>query len=108
MQHINNIRFPYARARHTLRERFVPGEGKHTMPHIPLALSQPWLRIGQWGCHLRQLRELALLAFQVRNERRSLHGLDDRALEDLGFSRSDVDGESCRAFWDLPSDRTCT
>jgi uncharacterized protein YjiS (DUF1127 family) len=75
------------------------------MPHISLALSRPWLSVTQWGRRVRQLRNVALLALQVRNERRTLRGLDDRALNDLGFSRGEADGESHRAFWDLPANR---
>ena len=76
------------------------------MSNIPLALSRPWLCVAPWGGRLRHLRNSVLLAVQVRNERRALRALDERALKDLGVSRSVADGESGRAFWDLPVDRT--
>jgi uncharacterized protein YjiS (DUF1127 family) len=76
------------------------------MSNIPLALSRPWSRVAPWGGGLRQLRNKLLLALQVRSERRTLQELDERTLADLGFSRSAARGESRRALWDLPRDRT--
>jgi uncharacterized protein YjiS (DUF1127 family) len=76
------------------------------MSNIPLALSRPWSCVAQWGGGLRQLRNKVLFALQVHNERRTLMDLDARALADLGFSRDAARGESRRALWDLPHDRT--
>jgi uncharacterized protein YjiS (DUF1127 family) len=45
------------------------------------------------------------LALQVRNERRALRELGDAGLKDIGLTRSDVDAEGARSFWDLPIDR---
>jgi uncharacterized protein YjiS (DUF1127 family) len=42
---------------------------------------------------------------QIARERRSLRALDDRALRDLGLTRTDVEREALRPFWDIPSDR---
>jgi uncharacterized protein YjiS (DUF1127 family) len=75
------------------------------MSNISLALSRPWLRV-PWGSRLRHLGNTVFLAVQVHSERRALSALDERTLKDLGLSRSTADGESRRAFFDLPVDRT--
>lgn len=36
-------------------------------------------------------------------QRRQLAKLDDRALQDIGVSRSEADQEASRMFWDAPS-----
>ncbi len=38
----------------------------------------------------------------VRRQRRALKALDDRALEDIGVTRTEAEAEARRAFWDAP------
>jgi uncharacterized protein YjiS (DUF1127 family) len=45
------------------------------------------------------------LALEVRRERQMLLNLDDRALKDIGLSRSQVWAEACRSLWEVPCDR---
>jgi uncharacterized protein YjiS (DUF1127 family) len=45
------------------------------------------------------------LAIEVRRERRTLLSLDDRALKDIGLSRSQAWAEACHSLWDIPRDR---
>jgi uncharacterized protein YjiS (DUF1127 family) len=45
------------------------------------------------------------LALAVRRERRMLLRMDDRALKDIGLSRSVACAEAWRGFWDVPVDR---
>jgi uncharacterized protein YjiS (DUF1127 family) len=40
--------------------------------------------------------------FAVRRSRNTLAALDDKALKDIGLSRSDVAEEVNRTFWDAP------
>ncbi|WP_419905514.1 DUF1127 domain-containing protein [Kiloniella sp.] len=46
-----------------------------------------------------------VMAFEVREERRTLAGLTGEQLKDIGLIESDVESESKRAYWDLPLDR---
>ena len=46
---------------------------------------------------LERLREMRRVALQ----RRDLRDLDDRTLRDIGVSRSDVQREAGRHFWDI-------
>jgi uncharacterized protein YjiS (DUF1127 family) len=43
--------------------------------------------------------------FRTLRERRQLMQLDGRALQDIGVSRAEAEGEWSRPFWDLPKDR---
>jgi uncharacterized protein YjiS (DUF1127 family) len=45
------------------------------------------------------------LALDVRRERRMLLSMDDHALKDIGFNRSDAYAEAHRPLWDIPRDR---
>ena len=47
------------------------------------------------------------LALDVRRERRMLLSMDDRALKDIGFNRSEAYAEAHRSLWDIPRDRLC-
>lgn len=40
--------------------------------------------------------------FAVWRQRRVLEDLDDRALEDIGLTRSEAQAEAARRFWDAP------
>jgi len=44
------------------------------------------------------------LALQVRRERQTLLGMDDRMLKDMGLNGI-AHAEATRAFWDVPADR---
>lgn len=43
----------------------------------------------------------------VRRQRRALLKLDDRALEDIGISRTEARAEANRPFWDAPESWRC-
>ncbi|MDK3018138.1 DUF1127 domain-containing protein [Pseudodonghicola flavimaris] len=43
----------------------------------------------------------------VHRQRRALIKLDDRALEDIGISRSQARAEASRPFWDAPESWRC-
>jgi uncharacterized protein YjiS (DUF1127 family) len=45
------------------------------------------------------------LALDVRRERRVLSSMDDHALKDIGFNRSEAYAEARRSLWDIPRDR---
>ena len=40
----------------------------------------------------------------VWSQRRALARLDDRALADIGLSRSQAEAEAARPLWDIPSE----
>ena len=42
-------------------------------------------------------------AFQLRAQRKSLAGLDDRALNDIGVDRAAAQREAHRSVWDVPA-----
>ncbi len=54
----------------------------------PLRVSLP---LGKW--------------IRVSSERRSLAGLDQRQLRDIGIDAATAAGEASRPFWDLPEGR---
>jgi uncharacterized protein YjiS (DUF1127 family) len=59
-------------------------------------------------CAARGLRQMIVvldLALEVRRERRILLSMDDRALKDIGISRSEACAEARCALWDIPRDR---
>ena len=58
-------------------------------------------RTGARIAHLMGALELAL---QVRRERRTLMGMDDRMLKDMGLNGVAY-AEANRPFWDVPTDR---
>ncbi|MCX8955293.1 DUF1127 domain-containing protein [Ruegeria sp. NA] len=41
-------------------------------------------------------------AVSLKRQRRQLARLDDRALQDIGVSRSEADAEASRFVWDAP------
>ena len=45
------------------------------------------------------------LVLDVRCERRMLLRMDDRALKDIGLSRSEAYAEARRSLWDIPRKR---
>ena len=58
-----------------------------------------------WARRVWRLPLALGVALKVRSERRMLLRLDDRALKDMGFNRSDAHIEAQRSFWDIPVDR---
>jgi uncharacterized protein YjiS (DUF1127 family) len=58
------------------------------------------------GARLARLIGTIELAIQVRRERRTLLGMDDRMLKDLGLNGTAY-AEATRPFWDVPADRLC-
>jgi uncharacterized protein YjiS (DUF1127 family) len=54
---------------------------------------------------IRRLLFAMDLALDVRRERRMLLNMDDHALKDIGFSRSEAYAEARRPLWDIPRDR---
>ena len=44
-----------------------------------------------------------LNAFALLDQRRSLAGLSDAALDDIGVSRTEAENESNRPAWDVPA-----
>jgi hypothetical protein len=75
------------------------------MPSITRALWRPRLDLARMGGRIRHLVLVLELAPQIWRERRMLLGMDDRALNDIGFSRSDAYAEAYRPLWDIPRDR---
>jgi uncharacterized protein YjiS (DUF1127 family) len=65
----------------------------------------PSLRRSGLGDGLRRLIFALDLVLEVRRERRMLLSMDDHALKDIGFSRSEAYAEARRALWDIPRDR---
>jgi uncharacterized protein YjiS (DUF1127 family) len=78
---------------------------EHIMSPIAIARTRHQRGTVQFGRRLSQLFLSIELALQVRRERRSLAGLSDGMLKDLGLTRADVANESGRAIWDVPPDR---
>jgi uncharacterized protein YjiS (DUF1127 family) len=60
--------------------------------------------LAQTGARLARLLGTIELALQVRRERRTLLGMDDRMLKDLGLNGRAY-AEATRPFWDVPADR---
>ena len=54
---------------------------------------------------LGHFAERLALADAVAHERRTLAGLDDRLLRDIGVDRATAVEESRRDYWDLPARR---
>jgi uncharacterized protein YjiS (DUF1127 family) len=61
-------------------------------------------RVGIVG-GLRRLAFVLDLALEVRRERRTLLGMTDHALRDMGLSRNDAYAEAHRSLWDIPRER---
>jgi uncharacterized protein YjiS (DUF1127 family) len=75
------------------------------LPTITRAPWRPRLDLAHMGDRIRHLILVLELASQIWRERRMLLGMDDRALNDIGFSRSDAYAEGHRPLWDIPRDR---
>ncbi len=45
---------------------------------------------------------VAMQAFEIRRQRAALRRLTDSDLKDIGLTRSEVDRELSRSFWDVP------
>lgn len=68
-------------------------------PFAKKRAGNPFGRQRAWGGALAATAEL-LRAWSARaRERRSLAGLNDDLLRDLGISRADADAESRKPFW---------
>lgn len=74
---------------------FVQG----SLPQIPVPLQTA--ASGGWT-RLRHFLETALV---IAAERRQLASLDDRMLRDIGLSRSMIERETARDFFDVPPER---
>ena len=70
--------------------------------HVP-ALSAPqfYVRRMTYQTWLRVARNF-LTCLDVARQRRQLLALDDRALKDIGISRTDALREANGFFWDIP------
>jgi uncharacterized protein YjiS (DUF1127 family) len=60
--------------------------------------------LARTGAKLARLIGTIELALQVRRERRTLLGMDDRMLKDMGLNGTAY-AEATRPFWDVPADR---
>lgn len=78
------------------------------MPSSTRSLRRRRLDPAHVGGRIRYLILVLELAPQIWRERRMLLGMNDRALNDIGFSRSDAYAEAHRPFWDIPCDRLHT
>ena len=63
------------------------------------------IRLPRLGRAARRLLDDALLAVADYRERRQLLRLDDRALRDVGITRTEARREKRRSIWDLPRER---
>ena len=61
-------------------------------------------RLG-WGQFPRRAADRVRLWLDLWSERRTLRGLDTRALADLGLTPADVRLEAMRPFYDVPRGR---
>ena len=62
-------------------------------------------RLPRWGRFRRQALSRVRLWLDLWSERRTLRGLDARALADLGLTPGDVRRETVRPFYDVPRGR---
>ncbi len=70
--------------------------------HVP-ALSAPQSHVRRVSYRIwRRVAHYLLTHREVARQRRGLLALDDKALKDVGISRSDALREAKRYFWDLP------
>ena len=60
--------------------------------------------LARTGARIAHLMGALELALQVRRERRTLLGMDDRTLKDMGLNGAAY-AEANRPFWDVPTDR---
>jgi uncharacterized protein YjiS (DUF1127 family) len=72
---------------------------------IKMTGSQPAVARGATRRQNRTLFARLSTLLSVREERRRLASLDERSLQDLGLSAADVERESSRSFFDVPSNR---
>ncbi len=63
-------------------------------------------RSGQEHAWLASAWSTVVRVFQVAEQRRKLAQLDERALSDIGITRSQAEFEAGRAPWDLPARNT--
>jgi uncharacterized protein YjiS (DUF1127 family) len=76
------------------------------MSHSEPAIRRLGGGLARAGARLARLLGSIELALQVRRERRTLLGMDDRMLKDLGLNGTAY-REATRPFWDVPADRLC-
>ena len=75
-----------------------------TAAHRPLAvhaIALPWFAGRQLGWWLGRGCEAVLTWAERARQRRQLAELDDYMLRDIGLTRADVAGETCKPFWRL-------
>ena len=74
------------------------------MCHTQSATTRLGGGLARTGARIAHLMGALELALQVRRERRSLMGMDDRMLKDMGLNGVAY-AEANRPFWDVPADR---
>ena len=72
---------------------------------ISMSSSVPAIRQTYGNAGLAGAISRLALMFDVWIERQRLAALDERSLQDLGLSSADVERESTRSLFDLPSNR---